>query len=186
MLRRPFIAAALALPFKLHANEPTLTLLREGGLVVAFRHALAPGTFDPPEFRLGDCATQRNLNDEGRAQAVRMGQWFNERKLTFAKVRASPWCRCQDTATLAFGRTETWAALASPRGSPETTNAESQRELLQALIAATRQRGQLQAWVTHQFVLNDLIGMALASGEGVLLRAAPAGKPHVLARLMAG
>ena len=48
-------------------------LLRQGGVVALFRHALAPGTFDPPGFRLGDCGTQRNLNDEGRAQARRIG-----------------------------------------------------------------------------------------------------------------
>ena len=54
-------------------------LLRQGGVVALFRHALAPGTFDPPGFRLGDCGTQRNLNDEGRTQARRIGEWFQTR-----------------------------------------------------------------------------------------------------------
>ncbi len=56
-----------------------------------FRHALAPGTFDPPGFRLGDCGTQRNLNDEGRPQARRIGEWFQARQLRPEKVLSSPW-----------------------------------------------------------------------------------------------
>ena len=98
-------------------------LLRKGGVVAAFRHALAPGTFDPPGFRLGDCSTQRNLNDEGRAQARSVGAWFQQRQLQPGKVLSSPWCRCVDSATLAFGTPQVWAALGSPRGSPETTGA---------------------------------------------------------------
>ena len=78
-------------------------LLRKGGVVLAFRHARAPGTFDPPAFRLADCSTQRNLSDEGRAQALNIGQWFKARDLRPAKVLSSPWCRCIDTAILAFG-----------------------------------------------------------------------------------
>lgn len=185
MLRRPFIAATLALPLALHADDSALTLLREGGLVVAFRHALAPGTFDPPQFALGDCSTQRNLNDEGRVQARRIGQWFSSRGLKPATVRSSPWCRCLETATLAFGRAERWAALGSPRGNAEGTNAESVRELAAAVVMATQQRGRFEAWVTHQFVLNDVVGVATASGEGLLLRAAADGKPQVVARLPA-
>ena len=96
-------------------------LLRKGGVVVVFRHALAPGTFDPPGMRLGDCSTQRNLSDAGRAQARRIGEWFKERQLQPAAVRSSPWCRCMDSATLAFGTPEVWAALGSPHGAPETT-----------------------------------------------------------------
>lgn len=158
-------------------------LLREGGVVIAFRHALAPGTFDPPEFRLGDCRTQRNLSDGGRAQARRIGEWFEARRLTPARVRSSPWCRCVDTAQLAFGRAEPWAALGSPRGATETTNAESLRALRGALAEAGRQRGRFEAWVTHMFVLSDLAATGSGSGEGLVLRAGRDGAVQVLARL---
>ena len=104
---------------------------------LALRHALAPGTFDPPNFRLGDCSTQRNLSDEGRQQARRIGAWFRAQGLTPARVRSSPWCRCVDTAALAFGTHEAWAALGSPRGATEGTNAES----LAALREGVRQAG---------------------------------------------
>jgi phosphohistidine phosphatase SixA len=166
------------------ADPDAETLLRAGGVVLALRHALAPGTFDPPGFRLGDCSTQRNLSDEGRAQARRVGTWFEARKLKPARVRSSPWCRCVDTATLAFGTAEAWAALGSPRGSVESTNADHLRALRQALQAATARSAHFEVWVTHNFVLSDLVaGSGVGSGEGLLLRAGADGKPQLLARL---
>lgn len=156
-------------------------LLRQGGVVVLMRHALAPGTFDPPGFRLGDCQTQRGLSDDGRAQARRIGAWYAARGLQPAQVRSSPWCRCVDTATLAFGRGEPWAALGSPRASDERTNAQA----LQALRAALAQvpAGRFEVWVTHNFVLSALLGASASSGEAVVVRAGADGTPQVLARL---
>lgn len=160
-------------------------LLREGGVVLALRHALAPGTFDPAQFKLGDCSSQRNLNDEGRAQALRIGQWFKSRGLPPTRVRSSPWCRCVDTATLAFGATETWAALGSPQGASETTNAESLAALRRAVVQAGAQRGRFEVWVTHMFVLRDLVGTSTGSGDGLVLQADSSGNVQVRARLPA-
>lgn len=173
--------AAASLPVR--ADETVATLLREGGVVIALRHALAPGTFDPPQFLLGDCSTQRNLSADGRAQARRIGQWLAQRQLAPAVVRSSPWCRCMDTATLAFGRAEAWPALGSPIRASESTNAASLRALSDALVAAGRQRGRFEAWVTHQFVLNGLVGVPTSSGEGLVLRPGRQGRAEVLARL---
>jgi phosphohistidine phosphatase SixA len=181
--RRTLVLSSLAAPWLARADESAAALLREGGLVIAFRHALAPGTFDPPQFKLGDCSTQRNLSDEGRAQARRMGQWLAARQLAPAQVRSSPWCRSMDTAQLAFGRAQAWAALGSPRGASETTNGESLRALQAALAAASRQPGRFEAWVTHQFLLSSLVGTFTQTGEGLLLRSAADGRPQVLARL---
>ena len=184
--RRRFMGASLAFPAAVvlaTTDADPVALLREGGVVLALRHALAPGTFDPPEFKLGDCSTQRNLSDEGRAQARRIGQWFKARGLQPARVRSSPWCRCVDTATLAFGAAEPWAALGSPRGTTETTNEESLAELRRAVVQAGAQRGRFEVWVTHMFVLSDLVATNTASGEGLVLRADAAGAAQVLARL---
>lgn len=182
MLRRHALLAATGALAPTARAQDTAALLRAGGVVLAFRHALAPGTFDPPEFKLGDCGTQRNLSDEGRAQARRIGQWFVARGLAPTRVRSSPWCRCLDTATLAFGAAEPWAALGSPRGGTESTNAEHLAALRGAVAAAGRRRG-FEVWVTHMFVLQALVGEGSASGEGLLLRAAPGGTVKVLARL---
>lgn len=192
--RRALLAAGLGLPLALPARLGAQPLpfaevaarLREGGVVIALRHALAPGTFDPPGFTLGDCRTQRNLSDEGRAQARRIGAWFAQQGLQPARVRSSPWCRCMDTAELAFARAEPWAALGSPRGSPERTNTQHLQQLRAALAAAAAQRGRFEAWVTHMFVLADLTGQNSASGEGLVLRPGRDGAVEVLGRLAIG
>ena len=92
-----------------------------------------------------------------------------------------------DTAQIAFGpggsRAEAWAALGSPRGASEATNAESLRALRAALAEAARQRGRFEAWVTHMFVLSDLAATGSSSGEGLVLRAGNGGAVQVLARL---
>jgi phosphohistidine phosphatase SixA len=184
--RRSLLCAGLmgpALP-AWPADADAAALLRQGGVVLAMRHALAPGTFDPPEFKSGVCSTQRNLSDEGRAQARRIGAWFRSQGLSPARVRSSPWCRCLDTATLAFGQAEPWAALGSPRGATEATNAASLAELRRALAAASPPRRPFEVWVTHMFVLSDLAGTGSASGEGLVLRTDASGGVKVLGRLL--
>lgn len=103
------------------ASNAVVQSLRQGGVVLALRHALAPGTFDPPEFQLGNCKTQRNLDDTGRAQASAIGRWFRMLGLLPEKVLSSPWCRCMETAERAFGReaVSAWVALSSPVGTQE-------------------------------------------------------------------
>lgn len=181
--RRALLAwPAVALLSPAWASETVRDLLRRGAAVIAFRHALAPGTFDPEGFRLGDCRTQRNLDDEGRAQARRIGAWFREQGLVPAQVRSSPWCRCIDTATLAFGRADAWPALSSPHGSALDDKPRRMAELRAALARVTT--GRFEAWVTHQFVLLDLAGTPTQPGEALVLRASAvaAGSVQVLAR----
>lgn len=148
-------------------DAPTLAAIRQGGVVVVLRHALAPGTFDPPGFVLGQCATQRNLSDEGRAQARRIGAWFQGRGLKPQRVRSSQWCRCQDTARLAFGRADEWPALNSLIADRSAESAQT-AQLKQALgqVAA----GGFEVWVTHQVNISALSGSFTGSGDGVVLR----------------
>ena len=162
-------AAAMlaATPLFAPADEAVAARLREGGVVLALRHALAPGTFDPPGFRLGDCTTQRNLDGEGRAQAARLGQWARARQLLPARVRSSPWCRCMDTAQLAFGQPEAWDALASPTQADSALREQRLASLRAALRAVPS--GRFEAWVTHQFVLQDLAGVSTAPAEALVL-----------------
>jgi hypothetical protein len=187
MQRRAFLIAAAA-PWAARAtvDDDVAARLAAGACVIAFRHALAPGTLDPPGFRLGDCTTQRNLNDEGRAQARRIGEWFRARALAPGAVRSSPWCRCVDTARLAFGRADAWPALGSPRVGSEATNEAALAELRRSLAAAAAHPGRFDAWVTHGFVLSALTGAGTASGEGLLLAAGSEGATQVLGRLAIG
>ena len=157
------------------ANDSLWSLLREGGHAVLIRHAATePGLGDPPNFRLGDCSTQRNLSAEGRAEARRLGDAFRERKVPVERVLSSAWCRCQDTARLAFGEYEVWAPLNSfftdsSRGAPQT------RALLERL-AGMPARSNL-VLVTHQVNITAATGVFPASGEMVVVR--PGGREGV-------
>lgn len=149
------------------------------GRVLLLRHARAPGTFDPPEFRLGDCSTQRNLDPAGRAQAAGIGQWFKKQGLVPKAVRSSPWCRCMDTATLAFGRADAWDMLGSPAALSEPQKAQ-QLASLKRDLTEVRKEGGLHVWVSHMFVQQDLTGASTAAGEGLLMEAAADGQVSVL------
>jgi len=161
--------------------------LRRGlaaGGVLMFRHALAPGTFDPPGFKLGDCATQRNLNDEGRRQARQIGAWFAARQLRPTRVRSSPWCRCLETARLAFGDpVDAWASLGSPRAGQDEANAQALVQLRAGLASVVQGRTGFEVWVTHMFVFSALLGEGAGSGDAVLLGLADDGAPRVVTRL---
>lgn len=183
--RRRLLCASLTLPLwtgmEARAADAALAALRRGGVVVALRHALAPGTFDPPEFALGDCRTQRNLNGEGRRQARALGAWFTHQGVTPARVRTSPWCRCVDTATAAFGAADAWAALGSPSGHGEQTN-EAHLAQLRAALAAVAP-GRFEVWVTHAFVQQALAADSTAPAEGLVLRIDSRGTVQKVARL---
>ncbi len=182
MQRRSFLGAIpwVATAAARAAPPSALAALRAGGVVVLMRHAqTVAGVGDPPGFRLGDCATQRNLSDAGRAQARAVGAWFKREGLAASVVRSSAWCRCIDTATLAFGRAQTWPALNSffddRTGEPAQT-----QELVRALEQVNP--GRFEAWVTHMVNIAALTGETLASGEALVVAAA-AGRLRSLGRL---
>jgi phosphohistidine phosphatase SixA len=178
------LMSATSWPLRAPAAGATdaIGLLREGGVVAVFRHALAPGAFDPAGFRLGDCATQRNLSEEGRAQARRIGAWFRDHALVPGAVRSSPWCRCIDTARLAFDRVEPWDPLSSPRMGDDALNTARLADLRRALARVVE--GRFEVWVTHQFTLAALVGEHSASGEGVVLKGIGESEtPRVLGRI---
>jgi phosphohistidine phosphatase SixA len=145
--------------------------LRKGGYILLIRHADAPGTFDPPGFQLGVCSTQRNLSEEGRAQSVRLGELIRSKNVPIAQVYSSEWCRCIDTATLAFGavNVKTWRAISSPRGGDEKQRQANLEAVRQRIAQASLKTNM--ALVTHMFNIQDIIGQGAAQGEIVVLRA---------------
>jgi phosphohistidine phosphatase SixA len=145
--------------------------LRKGGYVLLIRHADAPGTFDPPGFKLGVCSTQRNLSEEGRAQSKRLGELIRAQNVPIAQVFSSEWCRCIDTASLAFGadKVRTWSAISSPRGGDEK-QARSNVEAVRQRIAQASLKTNM-ALVTHMFNIQDITGSGASQGEIVVLRA---------------
>jgi broad specificity phosphatase PhoE len=149
------------------ADEKLWSLLRTGGQVVLIRHAITtPGAGDPQGFRLDDCSTQRNLSDEGRAHARRIGEEWRKRAIPVERVLSSPWCRCIETAQLAFGtKPGTSGALANLFGRYE--NRDRQVSQLKKIVAQTPKANLVL--VTHGSTIAALTGVSPGTGEMVIL-----------------
>jgi len=172
---RYFAALALALaaitspaPASERASEEAAWAALKSGGIVLFRHANAPGTYDPPGMRLDDCATQRNLDETGRAQARRIGEAFRARGIPVGKVLTSRWCRAKETAELAFpGRAQPEPAFDSLHA--DRSRGPAQAEAARRILLAWDGPGALVV-ATHQFTIMAIVDRPSASGEGIVLR----------------
>lgn len=162
------------------ADERLWSRLKSGGHVVLMRHAITtPGAGDPAGMRIDDCSTQRNLTDEGRRHARQIGDAFRARNVAVAPVLASPWCRCIETARLAFGKAEVWQPLANLFGRSE--NEEKQLAELRVFVGQSRQANAML--VSHGSTIAALTGVSLGTGEMVVVSPQGAGKFEVIGRL---
>jgi phosphohistidine phosphatase SixA len=158
---------ALGLLVFARAQQNDWATLEPNGIVL-FRHALAPGTGDPPNFKLNECNTQRNLNDEGRAQARRIGEAFRARGIRVSRVLTSQWCRTRETAQLAFpGLVRDEPAFNSFFGDRSTEAAQTRTA--RAILEAWR-GPEVLVVVTHQVNITALTDIVPDSGEGVVVR----------------
>lgn len=160
---------ALALAISTHAvgDEKLWSALKSGGQVVLIRHTITtPGAGDPPGFRLEDCSTQRNLTDAGRRHARRIGEEFRSRGIAVERVLSSPWCRCLETARLAFGSAEPWEPLSS-LFADRTQQAEQTRAF--RVLAGEKRAGGNTILVTHGANIVAFVGVSPAMAELVIL-----------------
>ena len=95
-----FILSVLTALHPAYAQSNISSDLRDGNHVLLMRHADAPGFGDPTGYRIDQCSTQRNLGEQGKKQALAIGQWLKTQGINTANVISSPWCRCLDTAKL--------------------------------------------------------------------------------------
>lgn len=148
------------------------------GAVAIMRHALAPGTGDPKDFRLGDCTTQRNLDARGQSQARAIGEAMRDRGITFDAVLSSEWCRTMETAELlALGPVRAEPALNSFFQDRSTRDAQT--EAVRDILAQSDERLML---VTHFVNIAALTGESTSSGEVLVIRAGTDGI-EVLSRI---
>jgi len=135
------------------------------------RHASTEGAAgDPPGVRIGDCTTQRNLSDAGRAEARRVGARLRELGAPIERVYTSPWCRCRETAQLAFGRAEDWEPLGSFFERPEL-EADATEHVRKRILGytLTRPRGNV-VMVTHNVNIAALTQLSVAPAEIVMVQ----------------
>jgi phosphohistidine phosphatase SixA len=182
VLRRSVLLALLAC-CTAQAEQDPWQAASEDGAIVLVRHATAPGVGDPPGFRLGDCATQRNLDAAGRAEARALGEQMRARGVRVTAVWTSQWCRTRETARLAFGES-------LPRAEPAFNSFFDQSDAVRAL-QAEKARAMLARWngpgtlvvVTHQVNISALAGVSTASAQAVVVRSEPAGTLRTIGTL---
>lgn len=158
------------------------TRLQQGGHVLMLRHAHAPGFGDPPQFQLDDCATQRNLDASGRAQAAAIGAWLRRQGVREARVYSSQWCRSLETARLLnLGPVTPLPALNS--FFERTHDRMSSLVALNAFFARQPADGPLLILVTHFVNIQAVAGFNAAAGEGALLQLQTGEAPRMVGRV---
>lgn len=166
------------------ADSIPLSELAKPGRLLMLRHANAPGNGDPPNFRLDDCTTQRNLDPAGRTQAARLGQRLAQAGVARATLYSSQWCRCLETARLlALGPVQPLPALNSfyPRPQEREATLAALRDFLARLPA----NGPPVILVTHQFTITGFTGDGTVSGGGSLFQLNGTGAPRLLGAIEA-
>jgi broad specificity phosphatase PhoE len=186
-LRQRWLAAALLLSQLLAAgcaaaqDAGLLTALQTPGHLGLMRHSTAPGSNDPPEFRLGDCATQRNLSQAGRDQAAAIGARLRTAGIDAVRLISSQWCRCLDTARLLdLGGVEELADLNSLVSYPGQTD-EMTGRLREWILAQDLNRPTIL--VTHQINIGALLRAYPEEGEIAVVRRGADGRLEVLGTL---
>jgi len=188
MSRRIFIATLACLAADLlAASDPAgkkhfWSTLKTGGRVILLRHVQTdPGVGDPANFKLESCGTQRNLSAKGRADAKRIGQAFASRNIPVREVLSSRWCRCIDTAQLAFGRVKPVAMLDSMFDDPASARRQKADAVL-AFAGGYTGPGNL-VLVTHAQNIQALTGISPAPGELIVVALATSEEFTVIGRL---
>ena len=160
------------------AQSELASNLLDGQHILLMRHADAPGYGDPKNYQISQCATQRNLGEFGRKQAKGIGDWLSSQGVDQAKIYSSAWCRCVDTATLLNkGAVKKEASLGS--FFDDMSQAKKQTDELTKFIATERKQHPKMPiiMVTHHVNIQSYVGMVVNSGDMVLVKVDPTGKP---------
>ena len=167
MIKNFIIFTFIIFSTPINSQENLIDLLKDGNKLIFIRHAYAPGNGDPTNFRLNDCSTQRNLNNEGIIQSKKIGQFFSRNKIQVDKVLSSEWCRCKDTAKFAFNKYSTFDALNSFYDPRFKDNKDKQIYDLKNYINNWKSEKNL-VLVTHYVVISEVLKVGANSGEIII------------------
>ena len=98
-----------------------------------FRHASTDfSQNDAKMTSYEDCANQRNLTDQGRAEAREIGAQVKRLRIPIGEVLASPFCRTMQTARLAFGKAQ---PMNEVRGGPSRPDDPARYDPLRKILS---------------------------------------------------
>ena len=158
---------SLTTPVKADSKKNIIENLKAGGKLIFIRHAYAPGGGDPENFNIYDCSTQRNLSESGRIQSKKIGNFFKENKIKIKNVYSSEWCRCKETASLAFKSFKTKTFLNSFFSSKFAHKKKSQIKDFQKFLNNWDKKNNL-IFITHYVVISEILDYPPSSGEIVV------------------
>ena len=161
------IFITLASSIKAEINKNLIKELKNGNKLIFIRHAYAPGGGDPKNFDIIDCSTQRNLDERGKKQAKKIGDFFTKNQISFDRVYSSEWCRCKDTAKIAFREYEAKNFLNSFFSYKFSINKNEQMKNLKKFVKNYPNPKNI-IFVTHYVVITEALNYAPASGEIVI------------------
>ena len=146
------------------SDESIIKELKKGDKIIFIRHAIAPGSGDPENFKLNDCSTQRNLDSQGINQSKKMGLFFQNNNIPIDQVLSSEWCRCKDTAKFAFKNFEVFSSLNSFYDAKFADNKEKQIKSLKKYVKEWKGEDNL-VLITHYVVILAVLNKGTSSGE---------------------
>lgn len=181
MLRLISIFFLVALAQPAFATEAAWARLVEGGHTVLLFHTTAPGMGDPTNFNLNDCATQRNLSEDGKQQAQRIGAQLAARAIKVDRILTSQWCRAKDTARFVFPKITAIEVPALNSFFADPASKDRQTNAVADLIKSFESAGN-QFMITHQVNITALTGLVPREGEMIIVDADGSGKIIALGR----
>ena len=163
-----FIFIFLTCGVKADLDNNLIKELKQGGKLIFIRHAYAPGNGDPQNFNLYDCSTQRNLSENGREQSKKIGNLFLKNNIDIKNVYSSEWCRCKETASIAFETYETKKFLNSFYSAQFIKNKSEQVKEFNNFIKDWDKKQNL-IFITHYVFILEILNYAPSSGEIVIV-----------------
>lgn len=142
--------------------------LQRGGHVIFFRHAKTQWNQPDTSTALNDCTTQRNLSDEGRAQARDIGRSFEALGIPIGDVLTSPFCRTYDTGMLAFHRAQRIDDLTAMQSAPPEVRAHRNRAL-RSLFSNAPNDGTNTVVVAHMYNLKGVVELLIEEGDAAII-----------------
>ncbi len=163
--------------------------LRSGGYVIYMRHGqtrrneleLEAASRKAGKFSLADCATQRNLSDEGIAESRAAGEQFRRMHLPVAKYSSSRYCRVIQTARQ-FSDSIAYSEALTSDG--PVVKQPDRIDAVRALLSEKPPAGQNIMLFAHQGIFWEATRLTVQEGWAVVLE--PGNFTRIVARIAPG
>jgi phosphohistidine phosphatase SixA len=171
--------------FPWEGDRQVIEALQRGGYFIYFRHGATDSSqTDSDPNNLANCATQRNLTDQGRAQARAIGEALRQLEIPLGKVLTSEYCRAMEYAQLAVGNGDVEPSLVLPDPLPPDVR-QANTTAFQHLLTIAPAPGTSTVFVAHSPNIRDAAGVDLpVEGEAAILQPEPGNSPTLVARIL--